>query len=139
MSTKSRLALISGPSALLVAASFASAGGRWDSDGFSPLFNGRDLSGWKVPEGDGGHWKVVDGVIDYDAQSEAKGDKNLWTERNSATSRCTSSGGSRGPRSLPHPYILPDGSYKKDDRGKEIKTPRPNADSGIFLRGDGHR
>src|SRR5262249_8379613 len=33
--------------------------------GFVALFNGRDLSGWKVPEGDGGHWKVVDGVIDY--------------------------------------------------------------------------
>ena len=43
--------------------------------GFKPLFNGKDLSGWKVPEGDGGHWKVVDGVIDYDAQSEAKRDK----------------------------------------------------------------
>ena len=48
-------------------------------DGFVPLFNGRDLSGWVVPEGDGGHWQVVDGVIDYDARSEAKGDKNLWT------------------------------------------------------------
>ena len=49
--------------------------------GFVALFNGRDFSGWKVPEGDGGHWKVVDGVIDYDAESEAKGDKSLWTER----------------------------------------------------------
>src|SRR5262249_50352531 len=42
--------------------------------GFSALFNGRDLSGWKVPEGDGGHWKVLGGVIDYDAESEGKGD-----------------------------------------------------------------
>ena len=40
--------------------------------GYVSLFNGRDLSGWKVPEGDNGHWKVVDGVIDYDALSEAK-------------------------------------------------------------------
>ena len=38
-----------------------------DDDGFVSLFNGRDLSGWKVPAGDNGHWKVVDGVIDYDA------------------------------------------------------------------------
>ena len=30
--------------------------------GFIALFNGKDLTGWKVPEGDGGHWKVVDGV-----------------------------------------------------------------------------
>ena len=46
----------------------------------TPLFNGRDLTGWKVPAGDNGHWKVVDGVIDYDAESEAPGDKHLWTE-----------------------------------------------------------
>ena len=47
---------------------------------FVSLFNGKDLSGWKIPEGDNGHWKVVDGVIDYDAMSEAKGDKSLFTE-----------------------------------------------------------
>ncbi len=50
-------------------------------EGFVSLFNGKDLAGWKVPAGDGGHWKVVDGVIDYDAQSEAKGDKALWGDR----------------------------------------------------------
>jgi len=49
-------------------------------EGFVALFNGKDLTGWKVPEGDNGHWKVIDGVINYDAQSEAKDDKNLWTE-----------------------------------------------------------
>src|SRR5438552_18667752 len=49
--------------------------------GFIALFNGNDFTGWKVPEGDGGHWKVVDGVIDYDAESEGKGDKCLWTQR----------------------------------------------------------
>src|SRR5688572_16608892 len=49
--------------------------------GFTSLFNGRDFSGWKVPEGDNGHWKVVDGVIDYDAASEAKGEKSLQSER----------------------------------------------------------
>ncbi|MCP4506201.1 MAG: DUF1080 domain-containing protein, partial [Fuerstiella sp.] len=50
-------------------------------DGFVSLFNGEDLTGWTVPEGDNGHWKVVDGVIDYDAQSEATGDRNLWTKQ----------------------------------------------------------
>jgi len=51
------------------------------SAGFVTLFNGRDLSGWKVPEGDNGHWQVLDGVIDYDARSEAKADKSLWSDR----------------------------------------------------------
>ena len=45
--------------------------------GFTSLFNGKDLTHWKVPAGDNGHWKVLDGVIDYDARSEAPGDKNL--------------------------------------------------------------
>ena len=49
--------------------------------GYTSLFNGKDFTGWVVPEGDNGHWKVFKGVIDYDAQSEAKGDKNLWTEK----------------------------------------------------------
>jgi hypothetical protein len=48
-------------------------------EGYQSLFNGKDLSNWTIPEGDNGHWKVLDGVIDYDAQSEAEGDKNLWT------------------------------------------------------------
>src|SRR5438105_1027067 len=52
------------------------------SPGFTPLFNGKDFSGWKVPAGDNGHWKILPGgVIDYDAKSEAKKDKNLWTEK----------------------------------------------------------
>jgi hypothetical protein len=37
----------------------------------------------------------------------------------------------------PMPIVLPDGSNKKDENGKEIKISRPNADSGIFLRGAG--
>ena len=61
----------------LLAGSLATA-----QDGFTSLFNGKDLTGWKVPAGDNGHWKVVDGVIDYDAESEAPGnDKSLWSER----------------------------------------------------------
>ena len=49
--------------------------------GWISLFNGRDLTGWKTPIGDNGHWKVLNGVIDYDARSEAPGDKNLWSEK----------------------------------------------------------
>src|SRR5688500_17242289 len=49
--------------------------------GFTSLFNGQDFTGWKVPDGDNGHWRVVDGVIDYDALSEASGDKSLWSQK----------------------------------------------------------
>ncbi|MDA1050495.1 MAG: DUF1080 domain-containing protein [Planctomycetota bacterium] len=31
-------------------------------DGFVSLFDGKTIAGWTVPEGDNGHWKIVDGV-----------------------------------------------------------------------------
>src|SRR5262245_4952051 len=50
--------------------------------GFTSLFNGKDLTGWKPPAGDNGHWKVLDGVIDYDAASESsEKDKSLWSQK----------------------------------------------------------
>jgi len=107
-------------------------------EGFQSLFNGKDLSGWVVPEGDNGHWKVLDGVIDYDAASEAKGDKNLWTEKEFGDFVLKIDWRIKETSGLyPMPIVLPDGTNKTDEDGKEIKIERPNADSGIFLRGVG--
>ena len=107
--------------------------------GFVPLFNGRDLSGWKVPEGDGGHWKAVNGVIDCDAESAAKGDKSLWTEREfgdfvlQVDWRIKET-----PYVNPNvAYILPDGTHARDVHGKELHLALPDSDSGIYLRGSG--
>jgi hypothetical protein len=107
--------------------------------GFTSLFNGKDLTGWKVPEGDNGHWKVVDGAIDYDAESEAKGDKTLWGEKEygdfvlQVDWRIKST-----PYVNPSvPYILPDGTHARDTQGREMKLALPDSDSGVFLRGDG--
>lgn len=107
--------------------------------GFTALFNGKDLTGWKVPEGDNGHWKVVDGAIDYDAESEARGDKTLWCEREFGDFvlhvdwRIKET-----PYVNPNvPYILPDGTHARDIRGKEMRLSLPDSDSGIFLRGNG--
>src|SRR5262249_35543194 len=86
--------------------------------GVTALVNGTDLKGWKVPPGDNGHWKVVGGVIDYDARSEAKGDKNLWTEKSYRDFVLrldwrfkTDQPGFKNRV----PIILPDGSHKKDE------------------------
>jgi hypothetical protein len=54
--------------------------------GFVSIFNGKDLSGWRVPAGDNGHWRVVDGVIDYDAESEARERSTSGRRRSTATS-----------------------------------------------------
>jgi hypothetical protein len=108
-------------------------------EGFRPLFNGKDFTNWIVPEGDNGHWKILNGLIDYDAESEALKDKSLWTTkafrdfilyvdfRIKAT-----------PYKNPNvPLILPSGLHKLDENGKEITMVVPDSDSGILLRGQG--
>ena len=82
--------------------------------GFIPLFNGRDFTGWKLPEGDNGHWKVINGVIDYDARSEATGDKNLWTEKEYKDFVLRLDWRIKETTGLyPIPTVLPDGTHKK--------------------------
>jgi hypothetical protein len=105
--------------------------------GFGSIFNGKDFTGWKVPVGDGGHWKIVDGVIDYDAQSEAESDKNLWSERDYGDFVLRLEW-----RIKETPYVNPgvpiirfDGSHKKGPDGKEIRLAVPDSDSGVYLRG----
>ncbi|HVJ82733.1 MAG TPA: DUF1080 domain-containing protein [Planctomycetia bacterium] len=105
--------------------------------GFRALFNGKDFAGWKIPEGDGGHWKVEGGVIDYDARSEAKGDRNLWTQEEFGDFTLLADW---RIKETPYvnknvPIILPDGTHKKDAAGNEIKIAVPDSDSGVFLRG----
>ncbi|MCF8378649.1 MAG: DUF1080 domain-containing protein [Bacteroidales bacterium] len=102
------------------------------------LFNGKDFKGWKIPEGDNGHWKIVNSVIDYDAESEAINDKNLWTEKSYKDFvlyidwRIKET-----PWENPRvPIILPSGLNKKDEKGKDIVTKVPDSDSGILLRGN---
>lgn len=105
-------------------------------DGFVTLFDGKDLANWKVPEGDNGHWKVVDGVIDYDARSEAPGDKNLWSKQEYGDFVLTLDWRIKEtPYTNPNvPYILPDGTHARDIHGKEYKLSLPDSDSGVFLR-----
>jgi 3-keto-disaccharide hydrolase len=107
--------------------------------GFVSLFNGRDLTGWKVPQGDNGHWKIVNGVIDYDAQSEAPKDKNLWSDKSyrDFVLRVDWRIKATPYRNKNARIVMPDGSDKKDENGKVIQIDVPDSDSGIFLRGAG--
>ena len=56
---------------LLLLAGPAASRAQEEAGGAVPLFNGKDLTGWVVAPDDGGHWKVVDGAIDYHARSES--------------------------------------------------------------------
>jgi hypothetical protein len=111
--------------------------GSASSDGFVLIFNGRDLTGFKVPEGDGGHWKVVNGVIDYDAQSQAAGEKHLWTEKSYRDFVLRLEWRFKD---APYAYkngriLLPNGTEKLGADGKPVAVSFPDADSGILLRG----
>ena len=106
-------------------------------DGFVSLFNGEDFTNWKVPEGDNGHWKIIDGVIDYDAESEAEGDKSLWSENDYKdfiilVDWRIKETPWKNPRV---PFILPSGLHKLDENGEEIRIIVPDSDSGIMYRG----
>jgi hypothetical protein len=117
---------------LTIAAVLAFAATGRAEDGFVPLFNGKDLTGWVIPEGDNGHWKVVNGVIDCDARSESKlPDKSLWSEKSFKDFVLkvdwrfkTDEPGYMNPRVE---LIDPDGSV----RGH---TTLEDVDSGIYLR-----
>lgn len=118
----------------VIPASFGAAPG--DEDGFETLFDGKDLSRWIIPEGDNGHWKIVDGVIDYDARSEAKGNKNLVSKEEYGDFVLTLEWRIKETPYINKniPYILPDGTHAKDIHGKEIKLELPDSDSGVYLR-----
>jgi hypothetical protein len=105
-------------------------------EGFMPLFNGIDLDGWEVRQPDNRDWQVAEGVIDCDPH-EASGDMNLWTADSYDDFELLVDW-----RIKESPYInraakiiLPDGTYKKDNSGRDVLIEVPNTDSGIFLRG----
>lgn len=123
---------------LLAFISASSVQAQTSGDEWVSLFNGEDLSGWIIPEGDGGHWKVVDGVIDYDAMSEAEGDKSLWSENEYGDFVLRVDWRIKETPYINRnvPIILPDGSHKLDANGEVIRMAVPDSDSGIYVRGD---
>ncbi len=104
---------------------------------FVSLFDGKTLTDWIVPKGDNGHWKVVDGIIDYDGKSESKEDKNLWSEQHYADFVLKVDWRFSGPSHKEKvPVVLPDGNNELNPDGSEkmVEIDYPG-DSGIYLRG----
>lgn len=109
-----------------------------DTTGFTPLYNGKDLTGWKQDPGHDGHWQAKGDILHYDGKSTAK-DKNLWTEKSygDATLICDWrwAGPAHGKRQ--RPLLDPaTGDTRKDAKGKSITLLVDELDSGIYLRGN---
>jgi hypothetical protein len=119
-----------------LAVALAASAARAEEDGFVALFNGKDLSGWIVPEGDNGHWKVVDGTIDYDARSEAPGEKNLVSKESYGDFVLKMEWRIKeAPYTNPNVfYVLPDGTHARGVDGTPITLALPDSDSGVYLR-----
>lgn len=129
--------LITGLILLLIsAAALAQDKSIYSEEGYIKLFNGENLAGWKIPEGDNGHWSVINNVIDYDARSEAEGSKDLWSEKEFKNFQLHVEWRFKGYGDylFPLPTILPSGEYLRDENGKIIEPLGPNADSGILLK-----
>ncbi len=105
-------------------------------NGFTSLFNGKDFASWIVPIGDNGHWQIIDGVIDYDAESEAKGNKNLMSGKKYKDFILYVDWRIKETPWVNEgvPIILPSGLHKLDENGEVIKIKVPDSDSGILYR-----
>ncbi len=100
-------------------------------DGWERLYNGRDLTGWKLDDGHRGHWKPADfWRIAYDGKSEAK-EKDLWSEKDYGDFVMVCDWRLPGkPKKMKWTKVLPSG----DDTKEEVEVDDAG-DSGIYLRG----
>ncbi len=105
-------------------------------EGFVGLYNGVDLSGWKMHEGLVGHWVANDWRLQYDGLATGD-DKNLWSEESykNFTLIVDWRWSGQYEKTTKRPVLLPSGAEAKGQDGKVKTVDVPLADSGIFLRG----
>ncbi len=99
--------------------------------GFRSLYNGVDLDGWVVGEGEEGHWKAADWKLSYDGQGG-----HLWSEEEFGDFELIADWRWSGPAAeAMRPVILPNGSVQHEG-GQAVQAAVTDAgDSGIYLRG----
>lgn len=103
------------------------------SAGFSRLFNGRNLDGWK--HGNSAEWTVSNAILKHSGKA---GDPvDLWTEKEYGdfTMVFDWRWSGSGPM-MKRPVILPDGTEKMAADGTPELVEIEELDSGIFLRGN---
>jgi hypothetical protein len=106
-------------------------------EGWTSLFNGEDFSGWRFASEQGEEvWSIQDGVIDCEPQLQPQGDKTLWTEEEYGDFQLRIDWRlKRAPAMHDMPIVRLDGTHVTDENGEDITRQRPNADSGVYLRG----
>lgn len=102
--------------------------------GFSPLFDGKTLAGWKHDPIKTSEWRITNGILKHSGKLGEP--RDLWTvkEYGNFTLVCDWRWAARGPQQF-QPLIQADGSYPSGADGKPLTVEIEEQDSGIFLRG----
>lgn len=95
--------------------------------GFSPIFDGKSLGGWKHNEATAINWAAINGILKHNGKPGET--THLWSEKSykDFTLVFDWRWSGRGPE-MNRPLVQPDGSQKGSERIEEF-------DSGILLRG----
>ncbi|MDX9911904.1 MAG: DUF1080 domain-containing protein [Phycisphaerales bacterium] len=102
------------------------------AEGFRPLYNGMDFTGWKFGPEHEGHWQAADNAIVFDGQGA-----DLWTSDSFKDFELIVDWRWTGPASeVARPVILRDGTVKKNADGSDAtELVQEAGDSGVYLRG----
>ncbi len=100
--------------------------------GFTALFNGHDLTGWKADAVTARHWFATNGILRHDGVTN-----DLWTVREYGDFTLRLDWRWPDPPHWEdHPVFGADGDELKDATGKTVtKHVLDGGDSGVFLRG----
>ncbi|MCW1923615.1 DUF1080 domain-containing protein [Luteolibacter arcticus] len=94
--------------------------------GFTQIFDGETLKGWKHTEADLAHWQPVNGILKYDGKA-----KDLWSEKEYGDFSLAFDWRWAGPGPvMKRPVIGPDGK----ETGEQIEV--QELDSGVYVRGN---
>ena len=101
--------------------------------GFTRLFNGRNLDGWK--HGSSNEWTVANGILKHSGRPGEPSD--LWTEKEYGDFTLVFDWRWAGSGPLKsQPIVLADGNNKLGADGKPELVEIEELDSGIYLRGN---
>lgn len=101
--------------------------------GFTQIFNGSDLTGWKH-DPKTTNWAAVNGILKHNGKAAEI--KDLWTEKEYGDFQMVFDWRwtGRGEKKA-QPIILPNGNTKLGADGKPVTEEIEEMDSGIYLRG----
>ena len=122
------------PVLALLLVAFSSVNASPEDAAMRPLFNRKDLTGWKHEPGKMENWTVVDGILKHNGEKGVISD--LWTEASYGDFVLSFEWrwAGRGPRKA-QPVVLPDGTEKRNAAGEVERVEIEELDSGIYLRG----